>query len=155
LLIISCGKDKPIDLVDVTAKDYYFNTQDSILSGWTTFRFINEGHATHFFLLTELPGNADFQNYISDLVPVFDSAWDTLQTGASKAVAGAVLGSKLPGWYANAKAIGGTGLIAVDNKEETTIKLELGNYVMECYIKTEEGTFHRDLGMLRPIIVTK
>jgi len=155
LLIVSCGKDQHKNLVEVTAKDYYFNTQDSIPSGWTTFQFINQGHATHFFFLTELPDNINFQNYISEVGPAFVAAWDTLKAGATKAVAGAVLGSHLPEWYANAKYMGGAGLIAVGKTEETTVILEPGNYVMECYVKTEEGKFHSELGMIRPITVTK
>ena len=155
LLIISCGNDSQKNLVNVTAKDYFFNTRDSIPSGWTTFRFINKGHATHFFFLTELPENVNFQDYISQVGPAFIAAWDTIKAGASKTDAGVVLGSHLPRWYANAKYMGGAGLIAVGKTEETTVKLEQGNYVMECYVKTKEGKFHSELGMIRPIKVTE
>lgn len=96
IIITSCSKTPPTNLVEVTAKDYYFHMQDSIPSGWTTFRFINQGHATHFFFLTLLPDGVNFQNYISDIGPAFSAAWDTLQKGATKAEAGALLGGLLP-----------------------------------------------------------
>jgi len=138
----------------VTAKDYYFYTQDSIPSGWTTFRFNNEGHAHHFFFLTLLPENILYQQYINELGPAFVAAMDSIRAGMDKADAGAMLGSLIPEWYASAKTMGGAGIIKPGGTEETTIKLVPGNYVMECYVKTPEGKFHSELGMIRPIFVT-
>jgi hypothetical protein len=154
VIITSCSKTPSTNLVEVTAKDYYFHMQDSIPSGWTTFRLKNEGHATHFFFLTLLPEGFTFQNYISEVGPAFVSALDTLKAGATKAEAGAVLGNLLPKWYASAKYMGGTGLIAMGKSTETTLKLAPGNYVMECYVKTQQGKFHSELGMIRPVTVT-
>lgn len=155
VVITSCSKNPPTNLVKVTAKDYYFHMQDSIPSGWTTFQFVNQGHATHFFFLTLLPDGVNFQNYISDVGPAFTAAWDTLQGGATKVVAGTILGRRLPKWYASAKYMGGSGLTAMGKSSETTIKLIRGNYVMECYIKTPEGKFHGELGMIRLVTVTE
>ncbi len=154
IYIISCGQKPETNLIDVTAKDYSFHTMDTIPSGWTTFRFNNEGHAHHFFFLTLLPENVNFQNYISDVSSAFDVTWDSLQAGMDKPRAGALLGGLLPKWYAGAKTMGGAGIIAPGKSEETTIKLVPGNYVMECYVKTEDGRFHSALGMLKPIYVT-
>lgn len=154
LIFISCSKKPQINLVDVTAKDYYFQMNDSIPSGWTQFHFINKGHATHFFYLTLLPDSITFQNYNGELVPAFVAAWDTLKAGATKADAGAVLMKQIPKWYASAKYMGGAGLIAKGKSEVDIIKLIPGNYVMECYVKTEDGKFHSELGMLRPVTVT-
>jgi hypothetical protein len=154
VIITSCSKTASTSIVEVTAKDYYFQMQDSIPSGWITFRFINNGHATHFFSLTLLPESVSFQNYLSDIAPAFSAAWDTLQAGATKGVAGSVLGGLLPKWYASAKYMGGAGLTEMGKTSETTIKLIPGNYVMECYIKTPDGKFHGELGMIRPLTVT-
>ncbi len=155
LLIVSCSKEPDKDVVNVTAKDFSFHSVDTIPSGWITFKFNNEGHAHHFFFLTHLPENTDIHDYINDVSPAFGTAWDSLQSGMDKAQAGALLGSLLPAWYANAKTMGGAGIIAPGRSEETTIKLEPGNYVMECYVKTEDGKFHSELGMLKPIYATK
>ena len=142
-------------IVDVTAKDFSFHSRDTIPSGWTTFRFKNEGHAHHFFFLTQLPENVDFHDYIKEAAPPFGVVWDSLKNGMDQAQAGALLGSLLPSWYANAKTMGGAGIIAPGKSEETTIKLVPGNYVMECYVKTEDGRFHSELGMIKPIYVTE
>jgi hypothetical protein len=154
ILFVSCSQGSETNVVDVTAKDYYFHTRDSIPSGWTTFRFNNEGHAHHFFFLTLLPENVTFQQYLADVVPPFDVVWDSLQAGMSKAQAGAMLGSLLPEWYASAKVMGGAGIIAPGKTEETSIKLDPGTYAMECYVKTQEGKFHSEMGMIRPLYVT-
>ncbi len=154
-LIPGCSKVADMEVVDVTAKDYSFHSRDTISSGWKTFRFNNEGHAHHFFFLTLLPENVNFQDYINDVSSAFGVTWDSLKSGMNQAQAGALLGSSLPGWYAKAKTMGGVGIIAPGKSEETTIKLVPGNYVMECYIKTEDGRFHGELGMIKPIYVTE
>jgi hypothetical protein len=154
IMFISCSKKPSENVVDVTAKDYYFNTKDTIPSGWTTFRFNNEGHAHHFFFLTLLPENVAYQQYIGELIPPFAETMDSLTAGMDKASAAAMLGGMLPEWYASVKTMGGAGIIQPGKSEETTIKLEPGTYVMECYVKTPEGKFHSELGMIRPIFVT-
>lgn len=154
IMFISCSKKPSENVVDVTAKDFYFYTKDTIPSGWTTFRFNNEGHAHHFFFLTLLPENTVYQQYINELGPAFVVTMDSLRAGMDKASAGAMLGSMIPEWYASAKTMGGAGIIQPGMSEETTIKLIPGNYVMECYVKTPEGKFHSELGMIRPIFVT-
>ncbi len=37
---------------------------------------------------------------------------------------------------------------------EVTLYLEPGSYVLECYVKTENGEYHADEGMVRELIVT-
>lgn len=154
IIFISCSKEPASNVVDVTAKDYYFYVSDSIPSGWTTFNFKNEGHATHFFFLTLLPDSISFQRYHNEVMPPFVTAMDTLKAGASKAEAGALIGSLLPQWYASARVMGGAGLTAPGKTSQTTLKLEPGTYSMECYVKTEDGKFHSELGMIRPLTVT-
>jgi hypothetical protein len=154
VILVSCSKEPAKNVVDVTAKDYYFYMSDSIPSGWTTFRFNNEGHATHFFFLTLLPDSISFERYHSVLLPLFVTAMDSLKAGATKAEAGAFLGKQLPQWYGSVKVMGGAGLTAPGKSSQTTLKLEPGTYAMECYVKTEDGKFHSELGMIRPLTVT-
>ena len=47
------------------------------------------------------------------------------------------------------------GLVSPGGSAETTIRLTPGVHVMECYVKTPDGRFHVDLGMLREIVVTE
>ncbi len=153
LTFLSCSQEPPTNVVDVTAKDYYFHVSDSLKSGWTTFRFHNKGMAHHFFLLTLLPDSIKFNRYLEDVAPAFGSTWDSIRAGMSKSDAAALLGSRIPSWYASSKVMGGVGLIAPGKTTETTLRLEPGNYVMECYVKTKEGVFHGALGMIRPLTV--
>jgi len=141
-------------LVVVTAKDYVFQLPDEIPSGWTTFEFANHGQEPHFFLLTLLPEGHTLEQYIAEVVPPFDEAWKALQAGADHAAAGKLLGEKLPAWFADAKAMGGIGIVSPGETARTTLELEPGNYAMECYVRTAEGVFHGELGMLRPLTVT-
>ncbi len=153
-LMISCSDEDNSNIVNVVGKDYYFVSPDSIPSGWTKFLFKNEGHCVHFFSLTLLPDSVTFQMYLNDIGGAFAIDWDSLQAGMDKASAGELLGSLMPKWYASAKAMGGVGLISPGETAQSTIKLKPGNYVMECYMKTEDGKFHSELGMIKPLTVT-
>lgn len=167
-LFISCKTEKkelpaevevePIiteNYIDVLAKDYTFTVADSIPSGWSTFRMKNTGMMDHFFLLTKLPDTVTIDDYIRDVAGAFGVAWEALKANKSKDVAFGLLGENLPEWYASARAMGGAGLISSGEVAINTLKLDPGYYVMECYIKTENGQFHTELGMITPLIVTK
>lgn len=142
-------------VVDVTARDYAFDGPDEIPSGWTTFRLMNEGKEHHFLLLNRLPEGKTFEEYVAEVALPFDSVWHQLNAGAiDKAEAGALLGRLLPVWYGSVTPMGGPGLVAAGGVAQTSVKLEPGTYVMECYVKTPEGQFHAVLGMARPLTVT-
>ena len=150
----ACSQPEEQVYVEVVAQDFKFLVADEIPSGWNTFKFINAGHAEHFFLLNKLPEDIDFQAYRNEVVIPFEIVFDSLKAGVSKADAGAMLGSMIPAWYfEDVKAMGGPGIVSAGGTAQTTIELAPGNYVMECYIK-EKGVFHTSLGMISPIKVT-
>ncbi len=62
----------------------------------------------------------------------------------------------LPEWFFSARRLGGPGFTAPGHTSETTVHLEPGDYVMECYVRSadDDTMFHGELGMLRPLIVT-
>lgn len=138
----------------VVAHDYAFQAPDSLPSGWTTFRFQNRGKQTHFMILDHLPDGKTYQDYHTQLTPVFDSAWAAQQRGASVAEAGKILAQGLPSWFADFEELGGVGLVAPGDTTRVTEKLVPGTYVLECYMKGPDGTFHRNMGMERPLYVT-
>jgi hypothetical protein len=142
-------------LVEVIARDYAFDAPDEIPSGWTTFRLKNEGKEHHFLLLQHLPEGKTLEAYIDEIGQPFDSVWHELQGGLDKAEAGALLGQLLPEWWASVKQMGGPGFVAPGGVAETSVKLEPGTYVMECYVKTADGKFHGMLGMTRELTVTE
>jgi hypothetical protein len=143
------------NVVEMTAVDYAFVGPAEIPSGWTTFRLKNEGMEHHFLLLNRLPDDKTFEEYVAEVAVPFDSVWHELRSGAiDKPEAGAMLGRLLPAWYGSVAQMGGPGLVAAGGVAETTVMLEPGNYVMECYVKTPDGEFHASLGMARPLTVT-
>lgn len=142
------------NIINVQAIDFTFIVKDTIPSGWSTFKMENTGMMDHFFLLTKMPDSIILDDYINGVGGAFGIAWEALKEGKPKSEAFGLLGANLPAWYANAKAMGGTGIISPGQTAFNTFKLESGYYVMECYIKTENGQFHTELGMIRPLIVS-
>jgi len=145
-------KTRPIK---VTARDFSFQGPAEVPSGWVTIRFENTGTQTHFMFLTELPEGKTIDDYRNEVVPPFEKAWADLKAGTDKAKVGQELGAGLPQWYlTSARPMGGSGLVAPGGTNTVSLKLEPGNYVMECYVRSPEGEFHGALGMLRALTVT-
>ena len=153
----AASQDARAHIVDVVALDFAFEAPCEIPSGWTTFRMKNAGQMIHFALLTRLPEGITFTQYLETVVPAFDQVWLQLRDGKiDQAQAGQDLGRLLPEWYlSSAKQMGGPGFVAPGLTAETTVNLDAGTYVMECYVKTADGTFHTSLGMIRPLTVTE
>ncbi len=143
-------------VVDVIGREMVFEAPDEIPSGWITFQFKNEGRQTHFMLLDRLPEGRTFEDYI-EAVPAFDEVWYALRDGElNKEQAGQELGRLLPEWWLTGlKQIGGPGLVSPGGSVRTTVKLDPGTYVMECYVKSPEGEFHGSMGMVRLLTVTE
>ncbi|MEJ2153145.1 MAG: hypothetical protein P8Y29_09405 [Gemmatimonadota bacterium] len=148
--------ETPTHVVDIVARDYVFEGPTEIPSGWTTFRMQNAGAEEHFMFLTRLPEGKTLQDYGPEVGSVFGSVMAQLEAGTiDKAEAGAMLGRDLPDWYkTSAVYMGGPGFVAPGHTAETTVNLDPGNYVAECYVKTAEGVFHVALGMALPVVVT-
>lgn len=150
-LLISCApqEDTEPPVVEVTARDYSFQgMQDTLKSGWTTFRFINAGKEPHFFLLDFPPEGKGLDDFLNEVAQPFDSVWYQLRDGEiNRQQAGQALGENLPGWYFETRQMGGTGMINPGDTTQVTLRLESGTYVMECYVKTPEGEFHVSVGM--------
>lgn len=141
-------------VVDIVAEDYAFSAPDEILSGWTTIRFQNEGTEPHFVLVTRLPEGITVDDYETDLSSVFNRVWYQVRDeGLDQEQAMADLFGALPEWFPAVQFVGGTGITAPERVAETTLNLEPGNYVLECYIKTADGEFHYMEGMIRPLAV--
>ncbi len=142
-------------VVAVTARDFAFDAPDSIPSGWTTLRFTNNGAQTHFFVLDHLPDGRSLQDFIDAVGAPFDSAWSGLQAGTlDKADVPALLGRLVPPWFAQVDQRGGVGLVHPGGSAQATVHLDPGTYVIECYVKSPDNTFHTALGMARQLTVT-
>lgn len=150
-ILISCAPQADTDppVLEITARDYSFHgVPDSLESGWTTFRFINEGQEPHFFLLDYPPEGKSLDDFMNEVVQPFDSVWYQLRDGEiNRQQAGKLLGENLPAWYFETEQMGGAGMINPGDTTQTTLYLEPGTYIMECYVKTPEGEFHASVGM--------
>ncbi len=145
----------PEHSVQVVAEDFTFDCPADIPSGWHTFKFVNAGHAPHFFVLHQLPDSVEYVRYNKEVARPFDVVFDSIKAGMSQAKAGALLGELLPTWFfAGVRQMGGAGIVDPGMNAWVSMRLEPGTYVMECYIK-EKGVFHSSLGMVRPMEVTE
>jgi hypothetical protein len=141
-------------VLEITATDYAFRAPASAAAGWTTIRFTNEGEEPHFVFMSRLPEGRTIDDYERELSPVFARAWEAVRGGASPDDALQALTDELPAWFPDLGMVGGPGLAAAGRTTHTVLRLEPGNYVLECYVKTADGKIHYMEGMIRPLTVT-
>ncbi|MFC4720737.1 hypothetical protein ACFO5O_00270 [Geojedonia litorea] len=140
------------NVVDILTENMDFQMPDTIPSGWTTFRYKNASPQTHFVLIDKYPEGKTLDTVMAVVVPVFDEGMKLINEG--KAEEGYAAFGKLPTWFGELKFIGGTGLISPERVAQTTMKLEPGNYILECYVKMSNGVFHTSMGMAKEVVVT-
>lgn len=126
---------------------------DTIPSGWTTFRFNNASPMVHFMVIEHMPGNRTSEDSKKEVFPPFQEAMDLINAG--KTQDGFAKLGELPDWYAKVVFTGGPGFTSPGKSTENTVYLEPGNYVIECYVKNEDGIFHSALGMIEDLKVTE
>ena len=139
-------------IVEVVTESMDFQMAKSIPSGWTTFKYRNQSADTHFLILEKYPEGKTISNAKKEILPVFQSAMDSINIG--KQEAGMAEFGNLPEWFQEVTFMGGTGLIAPGKIAQTTVNLEPGIYIMECYVKMNNGMFHSYLGMITELEVT-
>jgi len=116
-----------------------FSAPPTIAAGWTTFRLRNESGMTHFAALERMPQGVGIAEQQAQVAPVFQQGMDLLNAGQGDA-AMAKFG-ELPPWFAEIVFMGGPGMTGPGQVSETTVYLEPGVYLLECYVKTG-GIFH-------------
>jgi hypothetical protein len=146
------------NVVEVTAKHLEFEAPDEIPSGWTTLRLNNESERTHFAVLERLPEGIGVEDQQEEVAPVFQEGMDLLNAGEFEAALEKF--GELPAWFGEIVFMGGPGLTAPGGSAETTVFLEPGTYMIECYVKTN-GVFHsfnpdpEEFGMVHEFTVTE
>lgn len=145
------------NVVEVVALGRSFEgVPETIPAGWTTFRLRNEGGAIHFLIIEKMPAIEGEQKTVEDseaeVVPVFQNIMDDID---GKGPSFPEAGFDLPSWYGDVTLIGGPGLISAGRTAQTTVHLEPGTYVVECYVKDADGTFHSTDGMIAGLTVTE
>lgn len=145
-------------VVEIVARGLTFEAPDTIRSGWTTFRLRNESGMTHFALIDAMPPGYGVEEHQEQLAPAFQKGMDLLNAGDVEAAMAAF--GEIPEWFGQVVFAGGPGLVAPGGTAETTVFLEPGTYVIECYVKTD-GIFHSynpdpsTYGMVHELTVTR
>lgn len=152
------GQDAETDVVEVIAKDFEFEAPREIPSGWNTFRFENSSEEQeHFFLLWRLPEGVTFDDYRTEVTQPFVAVWNRYDAGdLTREETGAALGEEIAAWFfEEAVPAGGAALTEAGATSRVTLRIEPGTYAIECYVKTPQGTWHSDRGMIRELNVTE
>lgn len=140
------------NVVDVVTTHMNLEMPSSIPSGWTTFRYLNQSHSTHFFLFQKLPGDKTVEDSKAEVVPVFQEGMNYINLGDWTNALSAF--AQLPAWSTDIIYWGGVGLLSPGGVAESTVYLEPGNYTVECYVKNSQGVFHSANGMITGLVVT-
>lgn len=145
----SVKKDSVIEII-TNVMD--FQMQDTLPSGWNTFKYVNNSTETHFFLLDKYPEGKSLENTIAEVGPPFDNGMALIMEGKMEEAMEEF--GKLPDWFGEIVFTGGSGLVSPQNSSITTVKLDPGLYIIECYVKMANGKFHTSMGMAKELIVT-
>lgn len=139
--------------IEVLTQSMEFITSDTLRSGWNTLIYENRSTEVHFLLLDLYPVGKTIENTKTEILPPFDEGMKLIMEGDMENAVAAF--GKLPEWFHTVKFKGGTGLISPRHTAKSTIYLEPGRYIMECYVKMFNGEWHTSHGMLKEIIVTE
>jgi hypothetical protein len=140
------------NIVEIITENMEIQTHDSISSGWNTFKYKNLSHETHFIIFEKYPEGKSLKDTKTQIFPVFAKGMDLINKG--KIAEGIDAFGVLPPWFFKVIFAGGIGLTSPNTTSESTIYLEPGNYLMECYVKMSNGQFHSVMGMSKEILVT-
>jgi hypothetical protein len=144
--VSGCGKGGdvrdaggPPNVMEVTASGLEFLAPGQVPSGWVTFRFKNASDMTHFATVERLPEGFGIAEQQAQVAPVFQKGMDLINQGDMTAAMAAF--GELPEWFGQIVFLGGPGLTGPGVTSQTTVYLEPGTYLLECYVKTV-GIFH-------------
>lgn len=138
-------------VIEVVTQGMDFQTKDTLQMGWNTFKYINKSNEPHFILLDKYPEGKDITNMKNEVLPPFNEGMAFIMKGDLEAAMNAF--GKLPPWFSEVVFSGGTGLVSPGMTAFTTVHLKPGYYIMECYVKMADGTFHSAMGMTKELIV--
>jgi hypothetical protein len=145
-------------VVELRAVGKTFEGPTEIPSGWTTIRFINASSMIHFALIDVPPEGITAQVFSDAVAEPFQEAMDAMNAGDEEGVNAAF--GKFPAWINELGRNGGPGFLSPGRTGQTTMYLEPGRYIFECYIKSD-GVFHTtspgngQIGMMLEFVVTE
>lgn len=137
--------------VSISTQSMEFFTADTLYSGWNRLTYTNQSPEVHFVLLDLYPEGKTISDTKSEVLPPFDQGMELIMKGDMENAVAAF--GNLPEWFQNIKFMGGTGFISPKHTAQSTVFLEPGRYIMECYVKMFNGEWHTSHGMLKEVIV--
>ncbi len=145
------------NVVEIRAVGKTFVGPSEIPSGWTTFKFVNASGMIHFALIDVPPDGITTGIFTNTVGRYFQDAMDAMNAGDEAGVQAAF--AQFPEWIGDLGRHGGPGLLSPGRTGLTTVYLDPGHYLMECYVKSE-GVFHTTspgegkVGMMLDLTVT-
>jgi hypothetical protein len=141
---------KAFNTVKVTSTGMNFHAPAEIPSGWNTFSYLNKTDEPHFFILVKIPDDKTLEEYEEEVTIPFNNWLKTWRAGAPAQDPG------IAAWFfTDSYNSGGSGLIDAGGTAITSVDLEPGNYIIECYVKLPNGDFHSIVGMIDQLTVTE
>jgi len=106
---------------------------------------ISATHADHFVLVTRVPDGIDLEEYRDGVAYVAQNFLDIIN-GADPAAFPTGFtypeaGFEFPAWYGNVVVTGRPGLTAPGRTSRTTMNLDSGTYILECYVEIEDARY--------------
>lgn len=143
-------------MIDVTVRDFSIEAPEQMDTGWYTMRLDNQGQQTHFVIMYRLAEGKTIEDQQREVVPAFDDVMAGIRNGEiEKADIGNFLVENIPEWGLQMTYVGGAGLLAPGKTTQTSFRVpEPGTYLLECYVKSTDGTWHTSMGMLTQVEVT-
>lgn len=144
------------NVLELEVQGLKFVGPSEIKSGWTTIRVNNSGGMTHHALVYRLPEGITARMVDEQVVrPIQASLTASLEGDTEKA---AQISATIPEWVGDLVWLGGPGMMSDGVTGEATMYLEPGNYLVECYVKSN-GIQHNfnpepgQFGMVLPLTV--
>ena len=144
------------NVLELEVQGMSFVGPDTIKSGWTTIRVLNGGGMTHHALVYRLPDGITAEMVDEQVVRPIQASLTAADAGATEKAA--QIAATMPEWVGDLTWMGGPGMMSDGVTGEATMYLEPGNYLVECYVKTN-GVQHNfnpepgELGMVFPLTV--
>ncbi|GGD67792.1 hypothetical protein [Croceicoccus mobilis] len=151
--LAACGGSSPqsdgpaVNVLELGIDGMSFVGPNEIKSGWTTVRVTNDSGLTHFGLVYRLPDGVTAQMLSDEVVkPIQHSLTANIEGRTEDA---ARIAATIPVWIGDITYMGGPGMMSDGVTGEATMFLTPGNYIVECYVKTNgvQHNYHPEPGM--------
>lgn len=144
------------NVLELEVEGLKFVGPSEIKSGWATIRVKNAGGMTHHALVYRLPDGITAEMLDQQVVRPYQASLTASIAGEPEKAA--ELMATLPAWIGDLVWMGGPGMMSNGVTGQATMFLEPGNYIVECYVKSN-GVQHNfnpepgELGMVFPLTV--